>query len=117
MSRKKRNATHGDTTAVLEFMNVVDLRGAAVGWVERERDAAFTRNDQISGFVLISMGMTANHNGLSPARDEARDVFDENGLTENNAAKQVSDCAVGRFPHLFQAEFFDARFIAGRKNG
>jgi hypothetical protein len=38
--------------------------------------------------------VTADHDGLGPAADEARDVLHEDGLTEDGAAQDVTDGAV-----------------------
>ncbi len=48
--------------------------------------------------------MSANNDGLSPARNKTRDVLAKDGLTENSTTKNVSDGAIGGLPHLLQAE-------------
>ena len=55
--------------------------------------------------------MAADHDWVSPARNEARYIFDDDGFTENNAAQNVADGAVWRLPHFLKAELFHARFI------
>lgn len=51
---------------------------------------------------LIGMGMTAYHYRLSPAGHQPRNVLTDDGLPEHRATEDIPDCAVGRFPHLFQ---------------
>jgi hypothetical protein len=48
--------------------------------------------------------------GLS-SRDQPRHVLDDDRLAEDGAAKDVADRAVGRLPHLLEAEFLDPRLV------
>ena len=57
--------------------------------------------------------MTTDDDRLGPAGNEARDVLADDGLAEDHAAEDVADGAVGRTPHLLEAEFFDTAFIGG----
>lgn len=59
------------------------------------------------------MCVTADDDGLRPAWNKFWNVAADDGLTENHSAKNVADGAVGRLPHLLQAEFFDASFVGG----
>ena len=63
---------------------------------------------EVGGAILVTEGVTANDDGIGPARHEARDIVDDDRLAENHAAKDVADRAVGRAPHLLEVEFFDA---------
>lgn len=49
--------------------------------------------------------MSPDGDGLCPARDQARDVPADDGLSENCPAQDVPDGAVGALPHLLQLEF------------
>ena len=55
--------------------------------------------------------MTADDDGIGPARDEARNVVDHDRLAEDDAAKDVADRAIGADPHLLEAELLDAGFV------
>ena len=57
--------------------------------------------------------MTAHHDWFGPARNQPRDVADDDRLPEDHAAENVADRAVGRAPHFLQAEFLHPRFIRG----
>jgi len=50
------------------------------------------------------MGVSANDDGLCPARDKAGNLLAQNGLTEHRATQNVSDGTVRRKPHLLQLE-------------
>lgn len=53
---------------------------------------------------LIAVGMSANGDGLGPARDKAGDVFADDGLTKDCTPKDVPDSSIGTLPHLLQFE-------------
>ena len=57
--------------------------------------------------------MTSDNDRLCPARNEARDVRTDDRLTENNAAEDVTDGAVGRLPHFLKRKFLYALLIRG----
>jgi hypothetical protein len=59
------------------------------------------------------MGVAADDDGLGPAGHEAGHVGADNGLTEDSSIEDVTDGAVGGFPHLFQLELLDTFFIGG----
>ena len=69
------------------------------------------RNQEVCRFVLVTKGVTANHNRLGPAWDETRNIIDDDGLTEDNAAENVADRAIRAAPHFLQAELFDPCFV------
>ena len=68
-------------------------------------------DDPVLSPVLITKGVTANDNRLGPARHQTRDAGDDNGFTEDFAAKDVTDGAVGRQPHFLQLELLDTALI------
>lgn len=49
----------------------------------------------VLALVLVSIGVPADDDGVSPAGDEAGDVFADDGLTEDCAVEDGSDGAVG----------------------
>lgn len=53
---------------------------------------------------LVAVCVPADGDGLGPARDEARDVLADDGLSEDRAAEDVADGPVGALPHLLQTE-------------
>jgi hypothetical protein len=57
----------------------------------------------------------ANHDGIGPARHEARDAGYHDWLAENHAAKDVADSAIRRPPHLLQSELSDPILV--RRDG
>lgn len=85
----------------------------------RSRDGPWDTQDQESCFVwagnraplfpsqahLVTVSMSPNDDGLYPARDQARDVLADDGLSENRPPQDVPDGAIGALPHLLQLEF------------
>ena len=84
--------------------------------LEPNGQLARTRNDEISGTVLIAERMTAYDDWFGPARHKARNIATQDGLTEHRTAENVTNCAIRRAPHLLEAEFLDPRFV-GRDGG
>lgn len=66
---------------------------------------------EVLGAVLVAETVAGDDNGLVPVTDNARNIFANDRLAENCAVKDVADGAIGAAPHLFEPEFFDARFI------
>lgn len=62
---------------------------------------------------LVTERMTANDDGILPSRNRLRDTLQDNRLTEDGTAKNVSDGAIRAPPHLLELEFFDASLIRG----
>jgi len=62
------------------------------------------------------VGVTADDDRLGPARHVARDVRADDRLPEHHPAEDVADRAVGRLPHLLQAELLDPGLV-GRDGG
>jgi hypothetical protein len=78
---------------------------------ELDRQLALAGELEVGGAILVAEGMTADDDGLRPARHEARHVLADDRLAEDHAAENVADRAVGRTVHALQAEFLDARFV------
>ena len=68
---------------------------------------------EISGFVLISEGVSANDDWLLPPWNQSWDIFDDNGLSEDSAVEDISDSSVGALPHLLEFEFLDSGLVGG----
>lgn len=71
----------GNTTASvvedLDGLRLTTLRGVD------QLEPTGTRDDSVGGTVLVTEGMTADDDGLGPARDETGDGGDDDGLTED----------------------------------
>ncbi len=77
------------------------------------RQLAGAGDAEVGRVILVAEGVTADDDRVGPARDQARDVGDHDRLAEDDAAQDVADRAVGRFPHLLEAEFLDAGLVGG----
>lgn len=55
--------------------------------------------------------MSTDNDGLFPARHQLGDVADDDWFAENGATHNVTDGAIGRFPHLLELELFHASLI------
>ena len=91
---------------------VLDGVGAVLG---RERDGELSGAGhlEVRRLVLVAVGVTADDDRLGPAGHQPRDVADDDRLAEHDAAEDVADRAVGRDPHLLQAELLDPRLVGG----
>jgi hypothetical protein len=78
---------------------------------ELDRQLALAGNAEIGRLVLIAEGVAADDDGVCPARDDPRDVADDNRLTEDDTAKDIADRSHWRFPHFLEAEFLDALLV------
>ncbi len=70
---------------------------------------------EVGGAVLVAISVTADDDWLGPARHQARNIGDHDRLAEDDAAKDVTDRAVRRTPHLLEAELLNAGLI--RRDG
>ena len=68
---------------------------------------------EICGSILISESVSTDDDGLGPARDQSRDVRDNDRLSEDGATNDVPDGSVGRPPHLLEVEFGDTGLVGG----
>lgn len=51
--------------------------------------------------ILISKSVSTNDNWFSPSGNKSWNVLDHNWFTEYSTTKLISNCSVGRLPHLF----------------
>ena len=72
---------------------------------------ALARDLEVGRLILVAEGVAADDDRVGPAGDQPRDVGDDDRLAEDDAAQDVADRAVGRLPHLLEAEFLDARLV------
>ena len=50
--------------------------------------------------------MTSYNDAFLPAGDESWNVFTDDSLSEHGTTKDVTDGAIGGFPHKFQVKFY-----------
>ena len=86
-------------------------RLAAVVRGERHRERARPVDLEVGGAVLVAERVTADDDRLGPARHQPRHVADDDRLAEDDAAQDVADRAVGRQPHLLEAELLDPGLV------
>ena len=98
------------SSLALEMVNLVTLFTPVIS-TEHHLESARLINCEVSGLVLISKGMSADNDGLLPARNQSWDVLDDDRLAEDGAVKDVTDGAIGTLPHFLEFELFDACFI------
>jgi hypothetical protein len=85
---------HGDTLA-LEVKDVEGNGGRAVLGLEVEGELTSAGDDKVGRAVLVAESMTTNADGLGPSGDGLGDVLEDDGLTEDGAAKNVTDLVTG----------------------
>src|SRR5215213_4630936 len=66
---------------------------------------------EIGGAILIAISMTADDDRFGPAGHEPRHVRADDRLAENHASENVANGAVGRLPHLLEAELLHALLV------
>ncbi len=103
----------GNSAVRAIIVNDVLNRLGAVFRSEGYGEGAGSRNLEISGFVLVSEGVTCHDDRLGPSRDQARHIAHDDRLAEDGAAENVADGTIGGFPHLLEAELLDARLVRG----
>lgn len=68
-------------------------------------------NCEISGLVLISVGVSADDDWLLPSGNESGNVLDDDWFSKDCSIEDVPDGAIGALPHLLEVELFDSRLI------
>ena len=104
---------HGHGDAAARRLEHFPLDHLAVVAGELDGDGALAGELEVGGAVLVAVGVAADDDGLRPAGHQARHVLADDGLAEDHAAQDVADGAVGRAPHLLEAELFDAALVGG----
>ena len=100
-------------TWVLEFEHFERSGLGAILRGEGHMESAWNLGAEVSGSVLITESVSADNDGLLPAWHKARNVLDDDGLSEDGSTDDVSDGSVGGFPHLLEVELGDTCLIRG----
>lgn len=66
---------------------------------------------EVCGAVLVAECVTADDDRLGPARNESRNVGDDDRCAEDRAAENVADRSVRGTPHLLETEFLDTCLV------
>jgi len=67
---------------------------------QHERNGFNMQISVSSSAYLVTEGMSANDDWMSPAGNQTRNLFAENWFPEDCATEDVSDGTVGTQPHL-----------------
>ena len=103
---------HGQhDTSALEVENF-ELSGVrAILRGEGHCELAWHLGAEVGGPVLVTKSVPADDDGLGPAWHKFRDVLDNDGLSEDGAANDVSDGTVRGLPHLLETELGDTSLV------
>ncbi len=100
---------HGNAAGLeLEHFEV-DLLAALA--FPHEAQLAGTGDQRVGGAILVAEGVTADDDGIGPARHQARHVVDHDRFAEDHAAEDVADRAIGRTIHFLQVKLLDACLV------
>ena len=83
----------------------------AVLALEFDGQPSLAGNLEIRGAIHVAIGVAADHDRRGPSGHETRHVARDDRLAKDHAAQNVADRAIGRFPHLLEAELFYARLV------
>ena len=83
---------HGDSASLVIENGV--FRDLSVCAFEFDGEFARLVNNEVGGFVLVTVSMSSNDDWFGPAWDQSRNVFAENWFSENGASEDVSDGSV-----------------------
>ena len=87
--------------------------GRAVTGGEGHVESAGDFGAEVCGAILVTKGVSADDDGLSPSGNAARDVLDDDGFAENDTTTDVADGSIGRLPHLLEVELLNTCLIWG----
>ena len=102
---------HHATGLKLVNLKISGLR-AVIGDERHDELAGFLGNE-VSSTILVTKSMAANDDRLGPARNEPRDILDDDWFAEHSATKDVSDGTIGGLPHKLEVEFLHTSLISG----
>jgi len=102
-----------ENSTVLEVEDVEGLGLAAISRSELNLELSSAINNIVCSTILVTESMTANNNGLRPCWNKARNILNDNRLTEHCTVELVTDSSVGALPHLLELEFLNASLIGG----
>jgi len=96
-----------------EVENIHNSLFSPILWSEHNLKLPRSINHEISTSILIPKRVSPNNNGLTPSRDESRDILNHDRFSEDSSSEIISNRAIGGFPHLFELEFFDSDLVGG----
>jgi hypothetical protein len=94
-----------------KLVNLVSHRLTAIIRSKHEFALSWLGHNIVLTHVLISKSMSTHNNWLDPSRNKSWYIFDYDRFSEHSAIQDISDCAVGRFPHFLKLELFDSCLI------
>jgi hypothetical protein len=87
--------------------------GRAISGSENELDFAWLANSVVLAAVLITVGVSSDNDGLSPAGHKSWDIVNDNSLSEHGTVENITDGAVGGLPHLLKLELLNTTSVRG----
>ena len=102
--------SHTDTTFSFVFVDFHCLFGSVISRKDNLKLSWFV-NSKVSGFVLITKGVSSDNDRFLPSRDKSWNIADHDRLSKDSSIQVISDGSVGAFPHLFEAEFLDSCLV------
>ena len=95
----------------LEVVKLLLNGSTTVIWNESNKSLTWLVNNIVLTPILICISVSTHDNRLGPSRNESGDVGANDGLSEDSTVEDVSNCSIGRPPHLFQVEFCDSVLV------
>ena len=83
----------------------------SVTWSKNYLSLTWFGSHCILAFINVSIGVPSNYNWLHPPWNQSWNIFYNYWFSENSPIQNISDCAVGRFPHLLKFKFFYSVFV------
>lgn len=99
---------HGHATTTLEI-KYLHRDWFTTLWCVYQINRTVSRDYEVRGFVLVTMGVPADDYGLSPSRHESWNGLAQNGFLEDCASEDVTDGSIGGQPHLLQLELCEEK--------
>lgn len=99
-------------TGTLKLVDFQIGGGGAVSWGKGHGEGAGDFGDKVGRSVLVTESVSADDDGLGPAGNASGDVVHDDGLTEDGAADDVANSAVGGLPHLLETELLDSCLVS-----
>jgi hypothetical protein len=104
---------HADSSTFREVKDVPLLLLSAILGSKNHLELASAWHDKVLAAVLVTKGVPSDANRLGPPWHGLGDTVEHDWLAEDGSAEDVSDCSVGREPHLFEVEFLDSGLVWG----
>ena len=103
--------SHPNSSFAFEGEDFSGDKLSVTGGRESELEFSRPRDLNILAFVLVAIGVSSDDKGQLPAWDESRDIFADDGFSEDGSVEDSPDSAVGGFPHFFQLELLNSLFV------